>query len=860
MFRKLSLALAVSAALSPAGVLALGLGEIDAKSALNERFRADIELISVDLAELDTVKVTLASPTAFARVGVERPFLLSKLRFKPMALDNGRTVIQVSSRDPIREPFLNFLVEVNWPKGRLIREFTVLLDPPLTMPRKAPPIRAATTAPEQAAVRRQPLTAAAPRRGLRSMSTAGSPSSVSVEAGTTLWRIAAGLQVPDASNEQVMIALYEENPRAFARGDINRLMAGTVLDVPSRDVILALPKGQARSDFRTLASGSGTTPAKSKTKGVVKDQDELRLLTPSPREEKRPPSLETSPSPTADALADKGEMDQVKTDLILVQETSESTRQETENLRSRIRELEFQLNDIRSLLQLKSDQLAQLQAGQPAPGAELVEPPEAPRPAKAARDLSAEDVIPPLETVSAPASIQEPAAAVDVAPEAVTPPVVSAPAPKPLAPVPAPAPQKDLLDELMSNTTLLGIAGAVVIVLLSLVWLLMRRRRDAEDLFQESVLLSPGDNTTLDLNQEHEMPAKAETAGEETSFISDFSPSDIDALQEETGEVDPAAEADVYIAYGRYQQAESLINQAIERTPDRLDLKLKLLEIYFTTRNPSAFTALAEELEAMGAAQKDPRLWERLQSMGRELVPGHALFSGAAAAAAGGVVAAASMGSDSEMLANLDLDLDTELSELTEEPIGGASELASLTDGEPLEVPSANFGDLRDSAPAPRAPAAAQRGPEVVEESEFSLDLGDLDSLEDIDLGDMTEDAPALSALEPELEQEVTPLQVEESISLSSALQEEDDIPSISLDDLEDISSSLGDTSDIDQLSELNEAGSDLMEEVETKLDLARAYMEMGDGEGALEILGEVMNEGNDAQKASAQELMHEIS
>ncbi|MCW8847684.1 MAG: pilus assembly protein FimV, partial [Sedimenticola sp.] len=130
MVRKLSLAMALVLGVSPLSSLAVGLGDIQLKSALNQYLDAEINLLSVDKDEISDIKVTLASPEAFRRSGIERPFILSKLRFQADETKDGKTIIRVSSRDPIREPFLNFLIEVNWPKGKLLREYTVLLDPP----------------------------------------------------------------------------------------------------------------------------------------------------------------------------------------------------------------------------------------------------------------------------------------------------------------------------------------------------------------------------------------------------------------------------------------------------------------------------------------------------------------------------------------------------------------------------------------------------------------------------------------------------------------------------------------------------------------------------------------------------------
>ncbi len=136
MVRKLSLAIALAIGIVPFGANALGLGDIHLKSALNQHFSGDINLLSVTADEIPDIKVRLASQDAFQRAGIDRPFLLTKLRFKPVAMDDGSFAVKVSSLEPIREPFLNFLIEVNWPKGKLVREYTVLLDPPVTLDRK----------------------------------------------------------------------------------------------------------------------------------------------------------------------------------------------------------------------------------------------------------------------------------------------------------------------------------------------------------------------------------------------------------------------------------------------------------------------------------------------------------------------------------------------------------------------------------------------------------------------------------------------------------------------------------------------------------------------------------------------------
>jgi len=390
--------------------------------------------------------------------------------------------------------------------------------------------------------------------------------------------------------------------------------------------------------------------------------------------------------------------------------------------------------------------------------------------------------------------------------------------------------------------------------LLALGGLLLRRRRTAKGPSEdENERLVSGGGMALgpEPDPSAQILAKVDTT-EDTSFISDFSSSDINTLQEDTGEVDPLAEADVYIAYGRYQQAENLIKQALDKSPERPNLKLKLLDIYFTTRNLAAFTRLAEEIDAAGLPGQEPQLWEHACSMGRELLPAHPLFKmpeRPVTAQRGmertGIGQKPSPPVDE--LANLDLDLDTDLSEVTNAP-----RYTPVLDFPPRS---------KTTAPAPDKPPPSPLGmPD--QESEFTLNLDDLISLEDIDLGDIE--------LEPEVSIKPKSTDKKDVPSLSSkrpapspppfVLPEEEDVQAISLDDMDlGMESFQPSTGSGKNFASEPPKAIDLGEEVETKLDLARAYLEMGDGEGAREILQEVLTEGNPSQQATARKLLTQV-
>lgn len=883
MFRKLSVALAVSLALLPTESFPLGLGEILSKSVLNDSFKADIPLTAVAPGEIDDIKVQLASPTDFARAGVERPYLLTKLRFQPVVQENGKPVIRVTTREPVREPFLDFLVEVNWPKGRLVRQFTVLLDPPVTLDRAPPAIAAPILTPPAPIARGEPAPAAPPPP--LDLSGAGQ---YTVPRGATLLGIARGLNIPGVSSEQVATALFRANPDAFIGNNINRLRAGRVLRIPDAEQIGLL---------------AGNVPGRGGARArPAAEADQLRLATPAPQE-----------SAPAKPVAPAGDLDRVKTDLMLVRESSESTRQETDELRTRIRDLESQLTDIRNLLKLKSDQLAQLQTAQatppatvaptgapesrPAltePPAQISEPPASPTtpgvqatpeptpadrvapttpPEAAALEPPAEGTQ-PLETTPVVPTPETPLATAEPPPVTQPPAVATPPKPAPAKPTP---PEPDLIDQILGDTTLLGVVGGGAVVLLSLIWLLLRRRREA-GVAEEMPLLAPtslakAEGTdgrsvvgTGDAKGVASTPPEKGEPTEESSFLSGFSSSDMETLQDETGEVDPAAEADVYIAYGRYQQAENLINQALKKDPERLELRLKLLEIHFTTRNGAGFAKLAEDMEQAGVPRRDPPTWQRVVSMGRDLLPGHPLFGGTAPpsglpgtlAMGGGLGLGAGLaaladnkptsptledmdlgqpGEDQELLRGLDLDLDRDLDELT---LNLGQETA------PSELPTSPVSTGKWDAGTPTTPSWGQppASSPTVEEPELSLDLDNLGALEDVDV----------SGLEPTLEPDLTipATGTFQQVSSRLNLEPEEEPAPLSLDDL--------DLGDLGGGFETTEQMPEFGEDVETKIDLARAYLDMGDGEGARDLLQEVLREGDAQQQAVARDLLQQIA
>jgi pilus assembly protein FimV len=645
--------------LSPSLSWALGLGEIHLNSALNEPMNAEIDLIGAGQEELSALRATLAAKESFTRYGIDRPPFLSSLTFKVGKSKDGRDVLLVRSTDAIPEPFVTFLVEVNWARGRLMREYTILLDPPVYTPGErastAAPVAAATTAPAAAPVPTAPATessartspaptadatipaapTAAPNRPSRrsrahapaasaeptqAAAPAAAPAAKSepaagavgensyrVAQGDTLTKIARSLHAESKADvDQTMIAIYRANPDAFG-GNINILRRGKVLRLPGADDIAALNQTEAMGEVhRQMSAWRGTSAAA--------PAGHLRLVTPG-----------AGGGTTASS--------------------DSASSGEAQALRGRVKDLEGQLTESQRLLEIKSNELSALQRklGGPTPAAAVppaqtatpTPPPVKPEPAPAVPPPSATQ-----PTATAPALTPAPPIAAPV------------PAPKPVvAKKPAaPAESGSWLDWVTANWWLP--AAVIVALIAGLAFASWRRRQspgggggdfpglDSTDIsdFHEARLGSGrggDDSFVVEESGEHPIPDFADPPasryGETTADLK--SPDDTMSSESSVNldQGDPLAEADFHMAYGLYDQAADLVRIALEREPDRRDLRLKLLEIYFVWGNKDAFLQTAKGLE--GTRDRAPAgEWDKIVIMGKQICPEEPLF----AASAGG--------------------------------------------------------------------------------------------------------------------------------------------------------------------------------------------------------------------------------
>lgn len=867
--RKFSKTMAVMGLLTPLGASALGIGDIKLHSALNQLLNAEIPLVTSGSESLSDVRVTLAPPDAFARAGIERHYALSKLRFTPVQKPDGSYVIKVSSQDVIREPFLNFLVEVNWPQGRLFREFTVLLDPPAAY--REPAVSTPALPERQQGASSLSRSTLEPSIYSRNESNSSVPTERPrdearihgsqfgpVRRNETLWNIAKLVnRDPSITHEQVAIALYQANPHAFYKDSVNALKAGETLKIPDRETILRLPPQEARAEFyRQTHAGQLSARAEEKTPPVEGQpvQGQLKLLAAS-----------DSKARTENAVpGSKEEGSKTKGDIAL--EVADTVKQENEEIRSRLAQLEQQLSSMQRMLNLKDEQIATLQAQQKAPtqGAAPSEP-------AAEKPAVTQEAPPKVELPAIPESAKNTAAVPEPAPSVAEPPKPQPAIAAPKPPAPQPSADTSLLSEFLDQPLYLAYAGGGALLVGLLAWFVARRRasmiEEMESILAASELRRPQRAPAVPMMDEK--PSEQTVTTTKSSFLSEFTPSDFDALAGESDEVDPISEADVYLAYGRYKQAEDLIRSAIEQHPEKDECKLKLLEIHYATENKQAFESYAKELFEQNK-EPDPQFWEKVVEMGRELCPESPLFYSPAVDG---------LSVDDETYHGVDLPVSsTESIDLDEELI------ADLRRFEPARAKGAVEPEIELFALSERKSASAPAKFEAEKESgsfaplDFDISsfnqnkasdkatdsepLLELDNLIPFEIGKTSSSrttAPTQTRRDKTLDDILIELgaKTEPAPRVVEGLTKTGKKPKDEFDfDLELFSppgglrQSSADIvlgADADQFADLTD-----MDEQETKLDLAKAYVDMGNEEMAREILEDVLQKGNDTQKTEA--------
>lgn len=642
------------------GAQAAGLGKLSVYSAIGQPLSAEVALTATH-DELTSLSAKLASPDAFKEAGVEFMPALAGLRFNVVKLPNNQAVLRLTTDRPLNEAFLHFLVELNWTSGRMVREYTFLLDPPEMLQAAkpasvvspvAPPLEAIPVAPQPVQAAAEPAAApmqagmppAKPRPAAAVVVKAPSApgeQQVQVKVGDTLSKIARENKSESVSLDQMLVALFNSNRDAFDGNNMNRLRAGKILRIPDATEASQVDAGEARklivsqaADFdayrRRLAAAAQAAPAAES----VPQQEAVGKIKPQ-IEEKAPPAplkdkLEVSRTEAAKTgtAAGKGSLEE---DLIA---RDKALREAAD----RIAELEKNLDNLKKLVELKSQAgvQAQQQAEAIAPKPMEAKPPEQ----LAAKPVTpVESAVPTKAEKAGPADTQ-PAAPAPVVPEnsAVQPPAavtekpaepapVVAPAPKPVpkaVPKKAPPPEPGFVEE--NPEIVFGGGGLIALLLGYLGYNAWRRKKKASEEAElaDEPSVSAGD---LASTSGALFGAASESVDSgEVSIQGDFSEGGVLTTEES---VDPVAEADVYMAYGRDSQAEEILLEGLKTDPTRSAIHLKLLELYANRKSVDQFQGVASQLHDLNDGQGPD--WERAVAMAQALGISGDLFGAAVA-------------------------------------------------------------------------------------------------------------------------------------------------------------------------------------------------------------------------------------
>lgn len=986
--RRHTLGLALSAILAPSFSYALGLGEISTNSALNQPLDAQIEMVSTTVNEVGGVSVRVAPDAVFEQVGISRSPVLDQLSFQP-TVENGVPVINVTSNAPIQEPFVNFIVEVSWPKGKLLREYTVLLDPPVLGGAVATAPVAAVPAPVESVVEPLPMDTAPVSGGLPpfleepiavepiadadleptpvdeipmaqtfpvdSIDSVASPDveaetyavseplppfmdsgasvatamqadgsdtetfpvdttvaeidgtseifvtppgdfdndessssyfdgdSYPVQKGDTLFSIAKQTMSGSANIHQMMVALLQDNPKAFIKGDMNRLKAGYILRVPDEETVAAIDRRDAKAQVlaatQTPAAYGQYKDAASATATPQGDVDSSASIAGLAALDKRVKQAAEAggavadnakkgleilvPGKDGDAAGgeEAGERADDARNVAFLREKLSSTEQENAELQSRVSELETLLEAKNRLIELKDEQLADLQdqlTGGAAKVDGLVETTEAPEAeAKQTKGLLTEaEKDMPVETL-----VDKAKEAAKDTQEAVT---------DTTAELVDEAQEPGLVENIKSNPNLLMGAGIGALLLSGLAWMAFRRKDEGKvrDEIEEPIPEAPevGDEAgalaaideldTGDVEIERatefdsdELDLTAELSEADLLLASDIVPPEEEAIDnsfdelisadDDANEDEVLSEANVYLAYGLQDQAIDLLKPAVDAHPDRSDYVAKLAEAYHASGNKDAFLDTAAKLNKQVTPEQQ-ELWHRVAVLGKDMAPDHNLFVNADT---GGLT----MTQIRQKPDDLDLDVKGEDTELGDDgtismPAEFTADLNEAIDDLPEESDLPDLDELSKSLQIEEDEAIRA----LRESADINLDL-DNDEIVDAtqvaapfgehDASEQAEDA--VDRLKSDVDESVAEFD-SRTLGLNLSGVDED----FSLSEMEEDLTSM--TTGADEMS--------------TKLDLAKAYIDMGDDEGAREALDEVISNGTDEQQEAAKKLLGQLS
>jgi pilus assembly protein FimV len=872
---------------------ALALGRVNVLSAIGEPLRAEIEVPDINADEAASLKASIANGDAFRAAGLEYNAALNGAQISLQRRANGSAYLRLTSDKPVNEPFVDLILETSWATGRVVRDYTLLFDPPNLRAQSAPSV---TTAPSIGATK--PISSPAPRssaaasprapapaRTPRPVAAAPAPAaaasdaklgSVTVKAGNTATQLAARYKPEGVSLDQMLVAMLNTNPDAFVEGNVNRLKKGAVIDLPATTAAATnVPQEQARqtitaqskdfNDFRRRLAQGATAAAPTASR---KDSGSVQASVKDAKPTAAAPDKLTLSKPSSAASAAGSAAKATKEDAIAKDKQAKDTAARTAELSKNIQDLnKFSTPTVAAPSATSSSAVA---AAKPAITASGITLPSVP----VALNTPATSTTAPVSTTTAVATATVaattatlPAISATVASTSPTATVtavitpteaVSAPKPviKPKVPAPAPAPEPSFMASLLDNPFTLPAAGGLLALLAGFGVYRMRQRKNSgqvdssflESRLQPDSFFGASGGQRIDTN---------DAAGAVTGSSMVYSPSQLDAA----GDVDPVAEADVYLAYGRDLQAEEILKEAMRTTPTRVAIHAKLMEIYAKRRDVKAFETVANEAYAVTHGQGTE--WDAAAALGRELDPSNPLYQGNAAkgaaansssgamlatGAAGAVGAAASKGAFAHSTApqalqavdtkdDVDFDLDLDFS--SSDDLAEAPHLADVshTITSPVHVQSTS---AMMAQPAVEPPVDLTfDAPSLASSSGLNLSKPDMASF-DKGLNFTTPTVASTASLS------TAPMAINTASPASSMNALEFDLGDMSLD-LPGKAPTMAD-------AELSG------DPLDTKLALAQEFREIGDNDGARALAQEVAMEASGALKARAQRMVADLS
>nr|WP_257225014.1 FimV/HubP family polar landmark protein [Janthinobacterium sp. 35] len=809
--------------LSPA-VSAAELGKITVLSAAGQPLRAEVELSAVNPGEASSLLAKLAPPDAYRQANVEFNPALNALTFA-VENRNGKSFIRISSAQAVAEPMVDLLLELSSKSGRQVREYAFVLDTPEARQTRGAQVTAPAE-PGRAGRNVEPTAAQESRK-----KPAGE---YKVKAGDTLSRIASELKPSGVSLDMMLVALYRANPDAFRGENMNRMQAGRILAVPGADAVRATDAAEAKGvvtahaiDFEAYRNKLAGQVSQSKPAKAAQPTQSTAGKIGATKVQEKPTAVSESQDKLKLSKAEPAAKSAGKS-AVASEEDKIAKAKQVDEAAARVKELEKNVSDLEKLMAVKSKAMADKSAPAPA------------KPAEAAASAAASAI------ASAPAEALPPL------PKAKPVPLVKKPSPL----------EPTITDKINDHLGAIGIGLAALLAAVAAL-VVARRRKDAPPapenvapvLEPEAPVTPPSGLAPEDQQSEasnHLFGTGAAAAGVAAAA---------GASMLDANETDPVAEADVYIAYGRDGQAEDILKEALRIHPERHAARLKLLEIYSARSDVRAFEDQASELYSLTRGQGEE--WPQAAALGLALDPTNPLYGDTEDDA----VVSLSKGAGDD-LRGQSMDLPDDLA-------------APAAQGEPASVPVRDTRapldfdlDSLDFEPVSTSDPIVMPGPDSKPQStpqeaqydasmDFGLDLeppaGSVnglgagltplpDPLKDVDLAHFDLDEPVAPAAapvapaEPSLDSLFDDAQTPATLPEAIPPAQEFDLSGIDLDLNDGKTASVG----------VDDPLSAIHMEMDTKLDLAIAYQEIGDKEGARELIDEVIKGGSEEQVAKA--------